>query len=130
VLRVGAGERDEALDRAGVHLHVGVEEEDELAGRVLGGAVDPKREAEVLGGGEQADARELRAHELDRPVARGVVEDDDLHVRALGRLVDGAQARGRLVAAPIGDEQDRDVGRQTEASTAPGSDAAASSFAA
>jgi hypothetical protein len=68
VLGVRSGEGKEVRDGALVRDGVGVEEEQKLAVRLLGRTVDPEREAEVLGGGDQPDVRELRPHHLDGAV--------------------------------------------------------------
>ena len=110
-------EVDEVRDGALVHDRVGVEQEQVLALRLLGGPVHAGREADVLVEREQPRLRELAPDHLGRPVARRVVEHHDLEVDAVRVLVDRGQAVARLGAALVRDDQDRDVACQATSSS-------------
>ena len=81
VLGARAREAHEAVERAVVHDRVRVEQQQVLAARLLGGAVDSGGEAEVLVEREQPDVRELCADHLRGTVAGVVVEHDHLERR-------------------------------------------------
>ena len=92
-----------------MHDRVRVEQQQVLAARLLGGAVDSGGEAEVLVEREQPDVRELCADHLRGPVAGVVVEHDHLERQAGLLRGERGQAVARGVAAPVGDDEDREV---------------------
>ena len=89
-------------------LGVGIEEEHE---RCVGGqhaAVVAGREAVILGAN---DARlwELSLDELRRPVARVVIDDDDVELRVTGVGVHGREARDEPIPAVVRHDDDGEI---------------------
>jgi len=100
-------------DGAGLDGHVGVEEKDEAALRLLQSGVVGLSEAHVHGEADHLGLAESRRHGVRGAIAGGVVDDDrlDRHVRA---GVEGAQGVEQEVTDVIADDDCRDewlVGR-------------------
>src|SRR5437763_6346706 len=100
---------DQAGQRAGRELEIGIEQEDVAAARVLHGAIDARGAAGVAGAAQQ---RGLVADELARAVSGGVVVDDDLVRDAVASRVDRAEAaRDPALAVPRHDgDREGDAG--------------------
>ena len=107
------GQRVECACR---HARVGVERQEVRRAGSLQREVRRGGEAEVPAGLDQLDAAS-GSHELDRSVARVVVDDDDPD-RARGSGVgEGVQAVTQEVAAPVRDDPDVDAVRHRHALT-------------
>ena len=112
VLRALAREAHEALDRTWMHDGVRVQEEHELAGSFLRGAIHARRKPDVFVERHDAHLGKLGRHHLDRAVVRRVVEDDDLEARLGGRAIERCEALPRFVTTAVRDDDDRDVDRR------------------
>src|SRR5215203_6905390 len=75
--RMRVGKSAKAFDGAFARPRVGVEDQDVVACGLADAAVPTGAEPEVLLL-DDAHAGKALAHELDRPVARAVVDDDDV----------------------------------------------------
>ncbi len=104
--------RDGRSEPLGIGTGVVVEERQVRAGRRLGPAVATAREPEVLLRLDQRDLGRGGTDAFRAPVARRVLDDDDLEV--LTRPVEIAEAldaRDRVVGAPVVDDDHRHAGR-------------------
>jgi hypothetical protein len=62
------------------------------------------------------DLRESVANELDGAVGRSVVDQPDLQVEGARRVVDRVEAGAYQLTAPVGDDDDVEIGQSRRSS--------------
>jgi hypothetical protein len=98
---------------------VGVEEQQQLAGRPGGAGVAPRGEAEVGASFDQGRAGSELANRLGSPVGGRVVDDD--HLVVLAELLDERRQRApHRLPAVVGHDHDRETGQEPAPGLEPG----------